>query len=368
MDAGEDKRMSTPVTLETIIAAVAPRIDPALVCRDNLNDILTLAHFLPRWRCTGFECSLANPAPLADFGVHLARQDGLLTETGVVGGAVPGEAASIEVWRRLHRFADVWADTQSLVSQAIPAISLEFDVHRTSATVAAPSIFFSIHPGPCGPEAPARKKAVDTCSGVVQALLEVLAVDVSDGVQKKLGECFKALLPKVSFLQFGVWLARPADTFRICAPGLPFIEIQQVVNTLQWQGPPDAYESQWRDFVQFGDKGSMHLDIGEEVSAKLGIEVHFDENSACLQGDDPKSTRFFNYLVKNNWCLPEKRDAVLSWVGGFRLSSRGTALGTEMERIFLRTISHVKIVFQPDQTPEAKVYLGIGGIHDHADH
>jgi hypothetical protein len=356
--------MPTPYALETIITAVAPRLDPALICRDNLSAILAIAYFLPRWQCTGFECRLGNPEPYADFGVHLTRADWIATESADVANAKPFNAASRDVWWRLHRFADVWAETQSLVSQAVPAMSLEFDVHRPAAALAAPSIFFSIHPGPCGPEAPTGNKVVDTCSKVAQALLEVFAVNVSDDVPNKLEECFKVLLPKVPFVQFGVWLARPTDTFRICAPGIPLLEIQPVLNTLQWQGPTDAYESYWRDLLQFGDKGSLHLDIEKGVSAKLGIEVPFDDDSAYMKKDNPESTRFFDYLVKKNLCLPEKRDAVLSWVGGFRLRSNWAAFGTEAKPSFLRRVSHVKMVYEPDQAPRAKVYLSVGRVPD----
>jgi len=356
--------MPTQYALETIITAIAPRIDPALISRDNLNTILTIAHFLPLWRCTGFECRLGTPEPHADFGVHLTREDWIASESVVVANAKAVNAASCDVWWRLHRLAEVWADTKSLVSQAVPAMSLEFDVHRLPVPLAAPSIFFSIHPGPCGPETSASNKAVDTCSKVARELLEVLAVNVSDDVQNKLEDCFKALLPKVPFLQFGIWLARPADTLRICAPGIPLLEIKPALNKLRWQGPTDAYETRWCDLLQFRDKGSLHLDVGKGVSAKLGIEVPFDDDSAYMNKNDPESTRFFDYLVEKNLCLPEKRDAVLSWVGGFRLSSDSPASSTKVEPIFLRRVSHVKMVYEPDQAPMAKVYLSIGRVPD----
>jgi hypothetical protein len=356
--------MPTPYALEAIIAAVAPRLDPVLISRDNLNTILAISYSLPLWRCAGFECRLGTPEPHADFGVHLRREDWIATESVVVANAKPVNAASGDVWWRLHRFAEVWAETECLVSQAVPAMSLEFDLHRQPAPLAAPSIFFSIHPGPCGPQTSASHKAVNTCSKVVRALLEVLAVNVLDDVQHKLEDCLKTLLPKVSFLQFGIWLARPADTFRICAPGISLLEIKPVLNALQWQGPTDAYETCWCDLLHFTDKGSLHLDIGKGVSAKLGIEVPFDDDSAYMKKDNPESTRFLDYLVEKNLCLPEKRDAVLFWVGGFRLSSKSAASSTKVDPIFLRRVSHVKMVYEPDQAPKAKVYLSIGQVPD----
>jgi hypothetical protein len=350
----ESEKMLTPYSLERIITAVTPRLDPTMICRDNLNTILRIASFLPHWQCTGFECRLGNPEPYVDFGVQLRREQWMANNSAVIASAKTINAASRDVWRRLHRFARVWAQTQSLLSQATSAISLEFDVHRPQPALVAPSVFFSIHPGPRGPEVPASYNAADTCSKVVRALLEVLVDHVSDSVLNKLEECFKVVLEKIPFLQFGVWLARPTDRFRICAPGIPLVEVQRIVNALQWEGPADAFESYWSELLQFGNKGCLHLDIGKVVSPKLGIEVSLDDR------DDTESTRFFDYLVQKKLCLPEKRNAILFWVGGFRLSRNGAASCGEETPIFLRRVSHVKLVYEPGKAPMAKAYLTVG--------
>jgi hypothetical protein len=355
----ESKRMLAPYSLERMITAVTPRLDPTLICRDNLNIILGIASFLPHWHCTGFECRLGNPDPYVDFGVHLRREDWMATDWAVIANAKTINVASQEVWGRLHRFAHAWGH-QSLLSQAISAISLEFDVHRQQAALVAPSAFFSIHPGSCGPEDLASYNSVPTCRKVVQALLEVLVEHVSDSVLNNLEDCFKVLLQKVPFLQFGVWLARPTNSFRICAPGIPLSEVQRIVNALQWKGPTDAYESYRSELLEFGDKGCLHLDIGKVVSAKLGIEVPFDDSSACMKREDTESTRFFDYLIRKKLCLPEKRDAILLWVGGFRLSRNGAVSCREETPIFLRRVSHVKITYEPGKAPTAKAYLTVG--------
>ena len=114
-------------------------------------------------------------------------------------------------------------------------------------------------------------------------------------------------------------------------------------------------------------RGTVHFDVGEGVSAKLGVEVTFGESSASFQRDDPEDTRLLDYLVEHDLCLPDKRDALLSWVGGFRLASRGPS-DAEAAPIFLRTISHIKLVFQPGRPPEAKAYLGLGRIDGQTAH
>lgn len=357
--------MSTPFQLATMIETVAPRLHPALVCRDNVESILAIARVLPSWQCAGFECRLGDPAPRADFGVHLRRTHGISIDEARLARETPPETPESAAWQRLRRFAHAWSERQTVVAQAIPAVSLEFDVHSPRPPrVAAPSIFFSIRFG-LHRSGLADRTAVDACSSVAQAVLDALGADMADA-RHNLEQCFRVLLPRVPFLQLGVWLARPVNTFRICAPGLKLRDIRAVVRALRWPGPDDGYESRWRDLLQFGERGALHLDVGNELSAKIGIEVNFGEASASFRVDDPEDTRFFDYLVEHDMCLPEKRDALLSWVGGFRLNHGGDDAATAP--LFLRTISHVKFVFQPDQDPQAKAYLAVGRIDDRTEH
>ena len=356
--------MSTSYELDAMIQTVAARLDPALVCRRDVDRSLAIARFLPRWQCAGYECRLGDPAPRADFGVHLRRSHATTIDRAILAQAEPGEHSQA-AWRRLDQFSRVWSERLTPISRAVPAISLEFDLHSSSARLAAPSVFFSIHPGRVG--APAGSgRAAGVCSHVVRGVLEALGVDVGRS-RRTLEGCLDVVLSRVGFLQFGVWLARPVDTFRVCAPGLPLSEIQALVKALRWAGPADAYQSQWRDLLQFGDRGTVHFDVGEGVSAKLGVEITFGESSASFQRDDPEDTRLLDYLVEHDLCLPDKRDALLSWVGGFRLASRGPS-DAEAAPIFLRTISHVKLVFQPGRAPEAKAYLGLGRIDGQTAH
>src|SRR6185503_15491335 len=219
--------MSTPYSLETILAAVVPRLHPALVSHDDVANIVAFAHSRPQWRCTGFECRLGDPAPRADFGVHLSREDGLPIPADS-GGDEPG-TPSRAVWQRLERFAQAW-QTKSALSDAITSISMEYDVHQGPEALAAPSVFFSIHPGPCGPGVPATTitKTVGACEEVARELLEVLALELSDGARRKLNECFRELLSRVQFLQLGAMLARSVSGVRLCAPGLALPEIRPV--------------------------------------------------------------------------------------------------------------------------------------------
>ena len=68
--------MSTPYALAPMIETVATHWHPSLVCRENVDSILSIARTVPRWQCAGVECRLGDPAPRADIegaGVMLVR-------------------------------------------------------------------------------------------------------------------------------------------------------------------------------------------------------------------------------------------------------------------------------------------------------
>ena len=356
--------MATPYELAPMIETVAAHLHPSLVCRDNVESMLSIARGVPSWQCAGVECRLGDPAPRADFGIHLRRQHGIPVDAQRPGGTATATSAATGAWQRLRRFADAWSDRDTLVAQAIPAVSLEFDVHdRDGADGAAPSIFVSMRFGPRG-AARARTRSRDPYVAVVDAVLDALGVDAG-AARETLDRSIRVVLPRVSFLQFGVWLARPVDTFRICAPGLPLRDIPAVVRALGWSGPADAYASRWRDLLEFGDRGTLHLDAGRGIAPRLGIEVVFGERSASWRRHDPEDTRVLDYLVEKDMCLPEKRDALLSWVGAFRIGGPHDEAGAAL---FLRTVSHVKLVFEPDQPPQAKAYLAVGRVDRPTEH
>jgi len=348
--------MAAPYPLAGMIEMIAPRLHPSLISRDNLDRIVDLSRDVPHWQCAGFECRLGDPSPSADFGIHVRRRDGL---------AAPGESASPDAWRRLEQFSRQWTTARSLLSLAIPAVSLEFDVSDPGAPRrTAPSVFFSIHPGPRGLDRASSESVARDCHVVVRTVLDSLGVS-SRHADETLQRCCRVLLPRVPFLQFGVWLTRSLTTFRVCAPALPLSEIRPVVRELGWLGPADAYAGQWRDLSNFTDRVSLHLDVGERVGPRLGVEVGLAEPSAAFNADDPEDTRFCDYLVDAGMCLPEKRDALFDWVGGFRL---GGAAGLDTSELFLRTISHVKLVYQPCRAPEAKAYIAVGYVPTGIEH
>ena len=78
---------------------------------------------------------------------------------------------------------------------------------------------------------------------------------------------------------------------------------------------------------------------------------------------EPRWLEIFERLVKAGLCAPEKRDAALAWSGydTFRTAPETWPVAAAGRRGFcVRSLSHIKVVCQPDRQPEAKVYLAFG--------
>ena len=153
--------MATPYELAPMIEMVAAHLRPALVCRDNVESMLSIARGVPSWQCAGVECRLGDPAPRADFGIHLRRQHGIPVDAQRPGGAapprrplpVPGSGCvdsrtpgpmATRSWRRPSR----------------PCRSSSTCTTATARHAAAPSIFSSMRFGPRG-AARARPRSLD---------------------------------------------------------------------------------------------------------------------------------------------------------------------------------------------------------------
>jgi hypothetical protein len=104
------------------------------------------------------------------------------------------------------------------------------------------------------------------------------------------------------------------------------------------------------------DRLHLSLDLGEDISPRVGIEVSFPR-----QPDrDPRWRRLLDRLVAARLCSPEARDAALAWPGQDSLWSAAARWpagpGVAATRC-VRCLSHVKLLCDHRQPVRAKAYL-----------
>lgn len=113
--------------------------------------------------------------------------------------------------------------------------------------------------------------------------------------------------------------------------------------------------------VENAERFHLNFDVDGEIQPRIGIEASY----GVFPKRDTAWGDLFDRLVEAKLCTPEKRDAVFSWPGYTspnRAGDRWPMAPHGPEGFLVRSISHVKLVCQPGQPPEAKVYL-LFGLH-----
>ncbi|WNG36513.1 hypothetical protein F0U61_24660 [Archangium violaceum] len=346
-------------TMLDYLRVAEPHLPAELVSPEAFADIAPIARALPPCTGSGFECRLGEPDARADFLVRVQTHDGT---RGAFAGRnpdvrPPAELLENPVWRRVFDFCARWSNPENPLHADVEDFWLEFDVAGRPTTAPTPAIFF-------GPrqEQPEPLNLVALATGVMRG--EPGPATLRDSVRR----CYEALPPGGSVYQVGMMLSRPIDALRLCVRGIPTPRLTGYLREIGWDGPTGELDALLSSLAPHTDRICLALDVGERVFPKLGLECYVD--ALTLGGFKERWKPLLEHLVGRGLCRPEKRDALLSWMG---LSDHRTererwppnlvrgaeAQGPGTVSLFMRYLNHVKLVFQPGAPLEAKAYPGL---------
>lgn len=172
-----------------------------------------------------------------------------------------------------------------------------------------------------------------------------------------LGRCLGEMPPTASLLYVFSLLSREGRAVRIELFGLDPGGIADYLRRVAPHVDPRVAEP--ASLLAGVERIHLSLDLAAEISPRIGIEGSF----ARLPQRDPRWTELFTRLVARGLCCPVKRDAILAWPGydTFWTAAAAWPLAQAGAGGFcVRSLSHVKLVCQPDGEPEAKAYLVFG--------
>jgi hypothetical protein len=320
----------------------------------------------------GFECRLGEALPRADFLVSAsAAGGGREILAGVnTGIRLPGTLADDAVWRRVLDFCGRWADPTSSLYDGADYLWLEFDIDGPPSGLPVPNVFFSPQrsPGPVAAEegsAGARQRA---CQLVEMGADILRGAPLPRAHAKCLSACFRALPKSARVFQAGFMLARNSDAVRLCVRDLSSARILEYLIRIGWGGDPTALQSVLDALSPLVGPICLDIDVSAAVSHKIGLECRPRSVNGGQPGTEQPWDLFLDYLVERGLCLPAKRDALLTYPGicseqtdaerwPANLTRISEFLGGRTIGLFIRTLYHVKIVYQPRCPLEAKAYL-----------
>ena len=346
-------------TLEQTLHGVSQYLPPALVSEECLSHIREVVRGLPDaiGGCFGFECSLSDVQPVADFGLQVKSFDrgGAILAGSSSEHPLPERLSSHPIWRRVRRLCEEWGEPDSPLQAHLRQIWLVFDTRgRKLDEDALPNIFVNPRVTPTGDRAYLRSLERNI------ALLR--GSDLPSPVHRSLDRCLALLTDGLHIAAMGVLLGRRSDVLRVCIEGVGAEQLPWFLESIKWNGPRDEACA---SLLPFGRcPNHVTLDVGEDIGPRLGVECFVGEPN---QG--PVCKQFLDDLVDRDLCLPAKRDALLGWTdSSFDRTGRAALPDRVLRSLWLQrlqasavlvpSVGHIKLSFERGRPLEAKAYFG----------
>lgn len=269
-------------------------------------------------------------------------------------------------WEKVDKLVKKWVDKNSVLYGNIESIWLEFDANNTVDALPEPSVFF----------APFKSVHTEIHDGfarynwVIPEVLEWLMPNlINNKTRKCLENCFDFLPVGSSIAYVGVMLPRKSESnaVRLCVQHISILKVIDYLTSVGWVDLNKELEILLIELAVFTDYVVISLSIDNIIQTKIGIECYIDKQPNFTS----KWQSFFDFLVRRNLCIADKSNSLLEWPGYTEekscreqwpenLSSASTFVNSNLRSAIVRTINHIKIVYQPLMPLEAKAYLWFG--------
>jgi ubiquinone/menaquinone biosynthesis C-methylase UbiE len=332
--------------MEDYLKVVTPYLLPELVSPLSLCSIQALARILPPFSLAGFECRLGAEQSRVDFQVNLPHPK--LT--------IPESLLTHPLWQFFQDFCQEWAEPTSFLHQGVAQVHLEFDMDEQFLQIPIPCIFLELN----------RETDWDS-QGLIKIAQKLLNHPTSSRLESNLQLCFDALPNQARITHLGAMLSRSAQGVRLNVKGIAPENLLDYLIHIGWKDTTNTFSSLISNLCEFVDEIVLTFDISETVHSRIGLECFLEKQPR----HEPRWQLFLDYLVKRGLCTPAKQNALLAWPGFSQkadlpeiwpknLSWGELFLGSNALSLFWRTISLIKIVYQPASPLAAKGYLAFG--------
>lgn len=342
---------------------VTPHTSEKLISRSASKNIAKVIDSFPSQAIAtfGYECRLSEYSATADFLLCLKRKQwgpqALIPESKLC--LLPSNWTESAIWRRICTFATAWADKKTALSQSVDNVWLEFDIESVEHGPKEPSIFF----GPVSSSYRNFNTFIPIISNVIRRLNER---NISSELTSGISRIFALLCGEERIFQIGLMLSRGSSGLRLCVCKLTARRLIDILEKLKWQGNLQELEKHLSEISTFISYLALDLDIDDSgrLSQKIGIECYLKS------GEDEKSLEgFFKILRAKGLSLPQKERAVQEFLGGVSNMSHkdwpqhlviGFALSNKRQiSSYIRSLNHVKLVFENGLFSAAKAYLKV---------
>jgi ubiquinone/menaquinone biosynthesis C-methylase UbiE len=325
------------------LKVVTPYLHPELVSPLALSSIQALARNLPPFSHAGFECRLGADQLRVDFQVNFHR----------LASSLPKDFLTHSTWRAFHDFYQEWIEPTSFLQQNVDNLWLEFDLNEPLSQVPIPCIFLTLN----------QKIACET-QELMETALKLLNHSDFSILKSNLRLCADSLPDSAKITHVGIMQSRPDQGVRLNVKGIPPQQLLNYLLQIGWKDSTKTLSNLVSTLSELVDEIVLTFDIGETIHPRIGLECFLEKQPHT----EPRWQLFLDYLVERGLCTPAKQNALLVWPGFSQkadqpnvwpqnLSWGARFLGSQTLSVFWRTISLIKIIYQPGNPLETKGYL-----------
>lgn len=339
-----------------------------LISSQNFTEIKDLASRFTRNMTSffGFESNLCEDSSKSDYLLAISSKNGereallnILTNK-----ELPPHIINREEWKNITRFTQEWVEQHSIINENVLGLWFEFDTSRSHSGFPIPNIFLQT-----------KKIRIDTKEDLknfkwfTKVTIPMLTrKNLSMSVEKKLIEAVKKLPEKTSVIHIGTMLSRQSNDLRIVINRIKPTQVIPYLQSLGYKYSLEKLEEVIQELNRYVSRLILHLNIDDEIGEKIGLECSFSYDK---YHEETEWEKFLDYLQEKNLCIPEKKEALLNFIGAEIDTPYTKFISSEyipsvmikenksVSSALVRYISHIKIVYTPNKPLMAKAYPGV---------
>lgn len=355
------------LTAVQYLSSVESNIPDELISAQNFTEMKKLASHFSRGVTSffGFESRLNSSDARADYLFAVSSQKGEREALAnlIRSGELPEEFMNKPEWQNACKFVLEWVNPDSILYNNVLGLWFEFDMMENSSETPVPCIFLYTTP-----------LRIDTLEDMKKftwltdtALPLLTGHHVSEKIERQLLQAVQQLPEGAVLMDAGVMLSRSTSGVRLIIARICPTKIIPYLTVLGWSDDNKEVSTLLKELEQQVTRLVLHINITETgVDSKIGLECSFSPDLYHLE---TRWSAFFDYLVKKRVCLPEKKEAAITFPGveqedpsyDFNLTSYKAAArisDSDFSSALVRYISHIKLIYKANSPLEAKVYSG----------
>lgn len=347
------------------LSSVECSVPRQLISSQNYTEMKKIASYFPEAITSffGFESRLFSSEARADylFAVSSLRNEREKLADLIRKKTFPEGFFDKPEWQNVCKFVLEWASPESTLYQNILGMWFEFDIADTSSEIPIPCIFLHT--------IPLRRADEEKMRWLTQlALPRVTGKKIPEKIEQNLFQAIQQLPTEATIMDAGVMLSRSVSGVRLIIAKIQPNHIIPYLKKMGWSEESDDLPNLLRDLEQHVTRIVLHITLTEQgIEQKIGIECSFVSDRYHLE---TRWISFFEYLVDKGFCVPEKKDALLQFMGIEQEDEKrdfDSSMYTPTVKIqdddfssaLVRYISHVKLVYGPNRRISAKAYPGV---------